>query len=135
MGAFYIACQIENHANRSQSARIPRMLVDTGIEHTWISAKTLNKIGVRIWGIPCKKTCCRRDSPGLFLDAFMETTTDFCPAPLEKPPLCWTQQMRIALGFNLKTGTVVKTPAENFSAQTEIHMTNEPTHCWSTILR
>ena len=48
------------------------------------------------------------------LAAFIETTTDFCSAPLEKPPLCRTQQMRIAWGSNLKTGTVVKTPAENF---------------------
>ncbi len=47
MVAFYVACQVENHANRSQSARIPRMLVDTDSEHTWVSAKTLNKIGAR----------------------------------------------------------------------------------------
>ena len=44
IGAFYVACQVENRTNRSQSAWISRILVNTGIEHTWVSAKTLNKI-------------------------------------------------------------------------------------------
>jgi len=46
MGTFYIACKIENHVNRAKTARIPKLLVDTGSEYTWIPATTLEKIGV-----------------------------------------------------------------------------------------
>ena len=46
MGTFYIGCRIDNHVDRSKSARVSRLLVDTGSEYTWVSEKTLNKIGV-----------------------------------------------------------------------------------------
>jgi predicted aspartyl protease len=46
MGTFHIACKIENHVNRAKVARIPKLLVDTGSEYTWIPAATLKKIGV-----------------------------------------------------------------------------------------
>ncbi len=46
MGTFYVGCRIDNHVDRSKSARVSRLLVDTGSEFTWISEKTLNKIGV-----------------------------------------------------------------------------------------
>jgi predicted aspartyl protease len=46
MGTFYTACKIENHVNRAKTARIPKLLVDTGSEYTWIPAATLEKIGV-----------------------------------------------------------------------------------------
>jgi predicted aspartyl protease len=41
-----IGCRIENHVDRRQAVTIPRALVDTGSEHTWIPSKTLEKIGV-----------------------------------------------------------------------------------------
>lgn len=47
MGTFYTGCRIENHVNRNKSARIPRLLVDTGSEYTWISESTLERIGVK----------------------------------------------------------------------------------------
>jgi len=47
MGAFLTRCKIENSVDRSKSAVIPRILVDTGSEYTWIPATTLEKIGIR----------------------------------------------------------------------------------------
>lgn len=46
MGAFPISCRIENHIERSRTVRIPKLLVNTGGEYTWISAAKLEKIGV-----------------------------------------------------------------------------------------
>jgi len=48
MGAFYVGCRIENHIDRNKSARVPKLLVDTGSEFTWISEKILDKIGVQL---------------------------------------------------------------------------------------
>lgn len=47
MGTFFAGCKIENHINRNKSARIPKLLVDTGSEYTWIPETTLEKIGVK----------------------------------------------------------------------------------------
>ena len=46
MGTFYVGCQIENHINRNKKAKVPKLLVDTGSEFTWINEKTLSKISV-----------------------------------------------------------------------------------------
>jgi len=46
MGTFYTSCRIENHTDRARSVRIPKLLVDTGSEYTWIPAATLQRIGV-----------------------------------------------------------------------------------------
>jgi predicted aspartyl protease len=46
MGAFHISCRIENHIDRSRSVRIPKLLVDTGSEYTWVPAAKLDRIGV-----------------------------------------------------------------------------------------
>jgi predicted aspartyl protease len=46
MGTFTINCKIENIAEREKSAVVPKMLVDTGSEYTWILAKTLEEIGI-----------------------------------------------------------------------------------------
>ena len=46
MGSFYIGCKVENHVDRSKTVRIPKLLVDTGSEHTWIPAGKLDQIGV-----------------------------------------------------------------------------------------
>src|SRR5215467_12592962 len=46
MGTFYVRCKIENHVDRSKSVVVPKMLVDTGSDYTWIPAKFLEKIGV-----------------------------------------------------------------------------------------
>lgn len=46
MGTFYTQCIIQNHIDRSKRARISKILVDTGSEHTWIPEQVLEKIGV-----------------------------------------------------------------------------------------
>jgi predicted aspartyl protease len=46
MGTFSIRCEIENPVDRSRSAVIPQMLVDTGSEYTWVSAATLENLGI-----------------------------------------------------------------------------------------
>lgn len=47
MGTFYAGCTITNHVDRSKSIRLPKLLVDTGSEYTWIPATKLEKIGVQ----------------------------------------------------------------------------------------
>ena len=46
MGLFSVGCRIENHHDPKKSVVIPRMLVDTGSEFTWVDAKVLEKIGI-----------------------------------------------------------------------------------------
>lgn len=46
MGLFSVGCKIENHSDPKKSAVIPRILVDTGSEFTWIGAKVLEKLGI-----------------------------------------------------------------------------------------
>jgi predicted aspartyl protease len=46
MGTFYTKCKIEHIADRSRSAVVPKLLVDTGSEYTWVPATTLEKLGV-----------------------------------------------------------------------------------------
>ena len=47
MGAFYTGCRIENVAERSKGALIPKILVDTGSEYTWVPETTLEKLGIK----------------------------------------------------------------------------------------
>jgi predicted aspartyl protease len=47
MGTFNVGAKIENVVDRDRSVTIPRMLVDTGSEYTWVPATTLEKIGVQ----------------------------------------------------------------------------------------
>lgn len=47
MGTFFVRCKIENVVDRDQSAVMPKMLVDTGSEYTWVPAATLERIGIR----------------------------------------------------------------------------------------
>jgi predicted aspartyl protease len=46
MGAFYAKCKIENPVERTRSAVIQKLLVDSGSEFTWVSEKTLERIGI-----------------------------------------------------------------------------------------
>jgi predicted aspartyl protease len=46
MGTFYTRCKIENIIDRAKSAIIPRLLVDTGSEYTWVPTATLEKLGI-----------------------------------------------------------------------------------------
>ncbi len=51
MGLFSVGCKIQNHSDAKKSAVIPRLLVDTGSEFTWIDATILERIGIE----PVKK--------------------------------------------------------------------------------
>jgi predicted aspartyl protease len=46
MGTFHVRCKIENPVERSASVIIPKLLVDTGSEFTWVSERMLERIGV-----------------------------------------------------------------------------------------
>ena len=47
MGTFHTGCMIQNHVDRTRSARVPKILVDTGSEYTWVSEAVLDRIGVQ----------------------------------------------------------------------------------------
>jgi predicted aspartyl protease len=47
MGTFTVGCVIKNSVHREKSAKIPRLLVDTGSEATWIPKRTLEQIEVK----------------------------------------------------------------------------------------
>jgi predicted aspartyl protease len=47
MGTFRVDCRIENVVDRKKSIDVPRVLVDTGSEYTWITSELLTKIGVK----------------------------------------------------------------------------------------
>lgn len=47
MGAFYAKCKIENPVDRARSAIVPKLLIDAGSEHTWVSGRTLERIGIQ----------------------------------------------------------------------------------------
>ena len=46
MGTFFVSCKIENIVDRKKSSVMPKVLVDTGSEYTWITGSTLEKIGI-----------------------------------------------------------------------------------------
>jgi predicted aspartyl protease len=47
MGTFYVSCEVASHADRAKKVQIPKILVDTGSEYTWVSESLLRKIGLR----------------------------------------------------------------------------------------
>ena len=46
MGTFRSGCTITQIVDRSRSAVVPELLVDTGSEYTWVSRRVLEEIGV-----------------------------------------------------------------------------------------
>jgi len=46
MGTFYTRCKVENIIDRTKSAIIPKLLVDTGSNYTWIPAPALAKLDI-----------------------------------------------------------------------------------------
>ncbi len=46
MGTFHIKCKVENVSNRKKWATIPKMLVDTGSEYTWVPTLILEKLDI-----------------------------------------------------------------------------------------
>jgi predicted aspartyl protease len=47
MGTFHTGCKIENPTARSRSVVIPKLLVDTGSEFTWVPERMLERIRIR----------------------------------------------------------------------------------------
>lgn len=45
MGLFYVGCKIV-HPATSKEVAVPRLMVDTGAESTWINASVLAKVGI-----------------------------------------------------------------------------------------
>jgi predicted aspartyl protease len=46
MGTFYTACRVENHSERHRNFRVPKLLVNTGSEFSWLPADKLSGIGI-----------------------------------------------------------------------------------------
>ncbi len=51
MGTFYVGCKVENHKDPKRAAVVPKLLVETGSEFTWLPAEVLERIGLE----PAKK--------------------------------------------------------------------------------
>ena len=47
MGTFTVGCLIKNHEDREKCVQIPRLMVDTGSEATWIPRRQLEQIGLK----------------------------------------------------------------------------------------
>ena len=47
MGTFHVGARVENVVERTKGATIPKLLVDTGSEYTWVPGATLERIGVK----------------------------------------------------------------------------------------
>ena len=48
MGTFTIGCLIRNQVDREKSVKIPRLMVDTGADATWIPRKLLEQIHIKV---------------------------------------------------------------------------------------
>ena len=46
MGTFYVGCKVENHRDPNKVAVVPKLLVDTGSEFTWLPGDVLERLGV-----------------------------------------------------------------------------------------
>ena len=46
MGTFYVGCKVENHKDPKRVAVVPKLLVDSGSEFTWLPSEILERIGV-----------------------------------------------------------------------------------------
>ena len=46
MGTFYVGASVANHKNQKLATHIPKLLVDTGSERTWLPEAALERIGV-----------------------------------------------------------------------------------------
>ena len=46
MGTFHIGARIENVVDRAKGALLPKLLVDTGSEYTWVPEPVLEQLGI-----------------------------------------------------------------------------------------
>ena len=47
MGTFHVGAKVQNVSTREREAIVPKLLVDTGSEYTWVSGATLEKLGIQ----------------------------------------------------------------------------------------
>jgi len=47
MGLFHVGLKLESHGDPAKAVVVPRVLVDTGSEYTWVRAEMLEKAGVQ----------------------------------------------------------------------------------------
>src|SRR4051794_6545294 len=110
MGTFTVGCKIANLQDRSQARVIPRLMVDTGSESTWISATTLRAIGIqpekKIQAITATGAVIERDAGFAFLmvDKFF-TTDEVVFAQKGDLPLLGARALE---GLNLRLDPVAK---------------------------
>jgi predicted aspartyl protease len=48
MGTFYISCEIVNVRKPAKSVAVPKLLVDSGSEFTWIPESALKQAGIEV---------------------------------------------------------------------------------------
>ena len=48
MGVFYVDCDIINVKKSSKKASVPKLLVDSGSEATWVPAGALKQAGIKV---------------------------------------------------------------------------------------
>jgi len=46
MGTFHVGCKVENHKDPKRAVVVPKLLVDSGSEFTWVPEDALHRIGV-----------------------------------------------------------------------------------------
>ena len=46
MGTFHVGARVENVVDRSKGSALPKLLVDTGSEYTWVPGVVLEKLGI-----------------------------------------------------------------------------------------
>ena len=46
VGTFHTGCRIENPVRRAKSAVVPKMLVESGSEYTWVPARLLERLAI-----------------------------------------------------------------------------------------
>ena len=46
MGTFFTSCRVTHHVDRDKQFRVPKLLVDSGSEYSWLSATRLDSISV-----------------------------------------------------------------------------------------
>jgi len=51
IGTFHVGCKVENHCDPKMTAVVPKLLVDTGSDFTWLPQDVLKRIGIE----PVKK--------------------------------------------------------------------------------
>jgi len=48
MGTFYVSCEIVNVRHSAKSVTVPKLLVDSGSEFTWVPESMLKRAGVQV---------------------------------------------------------------------------------------